>query len=493
MGLPTRIEMNSPDPAHLPTVRDLAVPLFRYRRTSAFVFIGVVAAALVAAVLVSRTYEGRMRILVNRERLDSVVSSDAQSSSAARLDISENELYSEVELLTSRDLLEAVAKASGLVDAVPASGPGETDAARLARAVRRMRAALDARPLKKTTLIEVTYRSRDPQQAFRVLDELARLYLAKHLAIHRPPGARQFFADQTARLQSELRSAEGRLNEFTSREHVVSAAGERESTLQKLSEFEATLEQTEAAIADNTRRMAALDAELSTTPVRNVTKISDLGNAELLRSIKAQLLEAQLKRSDLLQKFNPQYPLVVELESHIAQLQAALDDAERAPLRDESTDQNPTYQWLLNERARVRTERDALRARADATRGTVALYRQRAERLDGQSLQQQELLRAVKTAEESYLLYQRKQEEARISDELDRTRIANVAVAEPPTVPQSATSPRPLILVGGLAAALFLAIAAAYLLHAVNPYFRTPDEVYQVLDVPVLASLPAAE
>ena len=36
----------------------------------------------------------------------------------------------------------------------------------------------------------------------------------------------------------------------------------------------------------------------------------------------------------------------------------------------------------------------------------------------------------MKTAEDNYLLYQKKQEEARISDALDRTRIANVVVAE---------------------------------------------------------------
>jgi uncharacterized protein involved in exopolysaccharide biosynthesis len=204
------------------------------------------------------------------------------------------------------------------------------------------------------------------------------------------------------------------------------------------------------------------------------------------------VLQQELKRNQLLQKFTPQYPPVVQAEAEIRQLQAAIADAEQAPLRDETTDQNPTYQWLANERARVRTERDALLARAGATRRSVAEYRERARLLDAKSVQQQELIRAVKTAEENYQLYQRKQEEARISDELDRTRIANVALAEAPSVPQSARSPRLLILFGGTAAALLLGVAVAYLLHAMNPYFRTPDEVYRVLDVPVLASLPAA-
>jgi hypothetical protein len=48
------------------------------------------------------------------------------------------------------------------------------------------------------------------------------------------------------------------------------------------------------------------------------------------------------------------------------------------------------------------------------------------------------LLRTVETSEENYLLYQRKREEAAMTDALDCTRILNVAVAEQPTVPCAA-------------------------------------------------------
>jgi uncharacterized protein involved in exopolysaccharide biosynthesis len=212
---------------------------------------------------------------------------------------------------------------------------------------------------------------------------------------------------------------------------------------------------------------------------------------DAVRNLRAQILQLEIKRNDLLQKFTPQYPPVVQLEAELGQLQHALTASEQAPLTDQVTDQNPTHQWLRSESARVRTERDALAARAAAIRRTVAEYRERVRRLDAQAIEQQALLRDVKVAEDNVALYQRKQEEARISDALDRTRIANVAVAEPPAV--SNRSIRALILLIGGAAAIVLSLGAAYLLHALNPRFRTPDEVHRVLDVPVLASLPAAE
>jgi len=128
-----------------------------------------------------------------------------------------------------------------------------------------------------------------------------------------------------------------------------------------------------------------------------------------------------------------------------------------------------------------------------ALRRTIAEYTARATRLEALGLQQDQLLRAVKTAEENQSLYRRKQEEARVSDALDRTRIANVAVAESPVVPQRpASSRRAIYLIIGVAFSLVLAMASAYLLDALAPVFYSGDEVTRLLDIPVLATMPSS-
>ena len=112
--------------------------------------------------------------------------------------------------------------------------------------------------------------------------------------------------------------------------------------------------------------------------------------------------------------------------------------------------------------------------------------------MEVENLEHQALLRTVKTAEEQFLLYQRKQEEARISDALDVRRVANVAVAEAATQPRSPSGlPATLLMLGALAVAGVAGLGAGYGRHALNPHFRTPDEVRRVLHVPVLATLPA--
>jgi len=88
------------------------------------------------------------------------------------------------------------------------------------------------------------------------------------------------------------------------------------------------------------------------------------------------------------------------------------------------------------------------------------------------------------------MLYLRKQEEARISDALDRQRISNVVVAEPAAVP-FLPQPRWLfaLLGGGLFAALS-SIALAFAVDYWDPSFRTPEEVESFLGSPVVAAIP---
>ncbi len=128
----------------------------------------------------------------------------------------------------------------------------------------------------------------------------------------------------------------------------------------------------------------------------------------------------------------------------------------------------------------------------NATAPVVDASREEARRLNETEIVQQDLLRSAKNAEENFLLYSRKHEEARISDALDKQRIINVSVAEEATVPSIPSSPswRLNLLLGFL----FASLVSLGLVLAGDCFFdrsfRTPDEVEAYLDVPVLAALP---
>ena len=471
------------------SLRDVVAPLFRHRRLIAVSFLGICLGSVVAAFLLPKQYQAEMKILVKRERVDPILTTDKTTVVEPHSEVSEEEVQSEVELLRSRDLLENVVKTSGLAPSVNGQNDRER-AAGLARAVRNLEKNLQVEPLRKTNLIRATYQSRNPEQAARVLNTLSNLYLEKHLAVHRLPGAFDFFQKQTERYRNELTANEEHLIRFDSESGLVSPQLEKEITLRKQSEFDAALRETRADIAETNQRISALGAQLVATSPRITTLERTSDNPLLEQQLRSTLLSLELKRTELLSKFAPEYPLVQEVEKQIAQAQTAIAAAEQSPVREETTDRDPTYAWMREELAKNRAQLIALRARAEALAPVVEAYQAKSHSLDEKGATQNDLVRAAKAAEQNYLMYLQKQEEARISDALDRNRIVNVAIAESATVPALPThSTLFTLLLGGLLAT-GLSLASAYVADYIDPSFRTPQELYNTLDVPVLAAVP---
>jgi hypothetical protein len=140
--------------------------------------------------------------------------------------------------------------------------------------------------------------------------------------------------------------------------------------------------------------------------------------------------------------------------------------------------------------AKAKTDLAGYQAKEAAAAQAVAAYRETARQLEKKEVEQGDLLRNVKTGEENYMLYLQKEEEARISEALDRRRIINVAIAEPPTVPSLPSNQRYLTVVMGGIFAIFISVGLAFVAEQVDPTFRTPDEVRSFLDIPVFAWLP---
>ncbi len=364
---------------------------------------------------------------------------------------------------------------------------------RVAKAVRTLEKELRVEVVKKTNLIAANYRSRDPVLAARVLNTLANLYLEKHVTVHRAPGTFDFFQHETERYREELSKAEARFSDFNHEAGVVSAALEKDGTLQKLSEFQVTLSQTTAAIAETKERIRKLREEAASTPARMVTQVRNADDAVLLSQLRATLLTLEQKRTELLGKFEPTYRPVQELQSQIAQTRLAIASAEKSQLHEETTDRDPTYEWNRGELAKTEADLAGLQARAQAIGLAVQSYQEKARGFQDKEMVQNDLSRTIKSTEENYLLYLRKQEEARMSDALDRGRILNVTIAEAPTIPSIPSNHRSRTVLIGVFLAGLVSVGLTFAAERLDSTFRTPEEVAVFLDVPVLAAIPQDE
>jgi uncharacterized protein involved in exopolysaccharide biosynthesis len=138
--------------------------------------------------------------------------------------------------------------------------------------------------------------------------------------------------------------------------------------------------------------------------------------------------------------------------------------------------------------AKERAALTGLTARAASLAQAIGNGWDETRKLQASSLRQQDLTREVKTLEESYQLYLRKREEAHISDDLDRGKILNVSVLQPPTVPVLPRHGPWMVLIGSFMVALVLSIGTALVSDYFDDSIRTPDAL-RSLKLPVLAIL----
>jgi uncharacterized protein involved in exopolysaccharide biosynthesis len=475
-----------------PTVRELAMVLFRQRR----IFVGVFSGVLILAVIYAfagASYRAHLRILVRRGRSDPPVTGQQNAPpDFSRVEVSEEELNSEVELLKDEDVLRRVAEANNLAshDWLRWFRPNEERDARVERAAKRLANRLKVEPLKKTNLIAVSYDASSPQMAAQVLQSLSSVYLEKHKQVHRPAGQLRFFDQQTAASREQLEGAERKLLAFTRNRGVVAAAEQRDLLLQRLEAAEASYAQTQLQMAESQQRIRELDTAMERLPQRATTQVRTSDNPELLRALKASLLELQLKKIQLLTKFEPNHRLVQEIEQQISQAQSAIAAENLTPVRDETTDKNANYEWAKGEAERVGVDLKGLKAREETAREQLQVFRNRARQLAADAVIQDDLASSEKAAQESYLLYVKKREEARMGDALDEDGIVNVAIAEQPVAPALPVWPAVGIVLVGFLTAVTSGTGVAFAADYLDPALRTPEEVSDCLELPVLASLP---
>jgi uncharacterized protein involved in exopolysaccharide biosynthesis len=472
------------------TARDFAAMAFRRSRTLLFCFFGILLGTMLAAIFMP-SYSAQTEILLRRQRVDPAASPEQGNGVTVSGTVTEEEINSEVELLHNQDVLRQVVLRCGL-DA-PRTFLGYLLASkdpekRIEHAMKKLDSSLTVEPLPKSNVIRVTYSSGNPKLAAQVLTVLDDVYLQKHEEVQRTPGQFQFFDKEAEKASADLASAEDRLKAFPEQSGTANPTLGRDITLQKVNDMNLSLSETQASIAESKKKIDALQQLANTTPTRLTTQMRKQDDGPVLSQMKNTLLALEIKRSDLASKYQPDYPPLQELDREIADTRAEI--GREKPLSDITTDQNPAFGWIDSELVKAKAELRGYEAKAAETEKLAHEALASAQKLEVEGVEQADLLRAAKTAEDRYLLYSRKKEDARITDAFDVQRILNVAVAEKPIVP---SLPSMSLLMYGLIG-VFLAITVSsgtvFALEYFDPSFRTPSDVEEFSNRPVLAAVP---
>lgn len=480
-------------------VKDFVAIMFRRRDLMKKVFLWTALGALIAVFFFGVIYESDMEIALRTDMVEAAVTPDTSPRSTSS-DMT-MQINSEVEMLISQDVLQEV------VHRCPMLVEGTSPIARMARkvtglipgyedtkfpdAVKKLAAKLEVTPVKDANNIMVTYTSTDPVKAGCVMSSLANVYMSKRNDVNRPPKLYDFFAQQTENYRQRLQAAEKKLLDFSTQQDAVMAGTQAQMAVTQGNQFLANLRTVNQQIKQTQEQIAALEGQQSAVPPRLETTDKSAENTNLLSNLKTTLNTLENTKTDYMFRYDPNYRLVQDVDKQIAQTQQMITKQNDQPTREWTTDNNPTYQWVVETLAQSRTNLPTMQAEAKAIASTVKTYQDEAKAYTQKGVTQDDLTREVKAEEGNYLLYLAKREQARISDMLDNRRIQNVTFDESPIWPAIPTfSPLLLVILSFLLAG-FVSVGMGLTADYLDPSFRTPDEVKDYLDIPVFASIPA--
>jgi uncharacterized protein involved in exopolysaccharide biosynthesis len=444
--------------------RIIAAILVRRKWQVAITFVTIGAAVTAGTLMLPKQYETHTKILVKNERADMVVTAGSSSGAGYRTEVSEEQINTEIELLNSVDLLQQVVLKCGLERLEPLEGPLTRERLPIAieRAVVRLQRELKVSPVRKANVIEIKYAAKNPRLAAEVLQQLTEYYLEAHLKVHATPGTYEFFMKQASRYRDELKDAEAKLADFSQKANIVMLERQKDTMLQKASESESALMQAEVAVREYTDKIGDTATQLGAAAPRVITQTRTVPNQYSVEHLASMLAELENRRTQLLAKFRPDDRLVLEAGQEIADTRSALEKAIGQTSLEQATDVNPVHETLEIEIAKEQAELAGINGRKQTLEQQSRNYQQQLMRLGETTAEYNDLERNQKEAEENYLLYAKKAEEARIAESLDQQKIANVAIAETPMEPHLPSKPNvPLNLTLGFLVAGFVSPALA--------------------------------
>ncbi|MGB5616341.1 MAG: GNVR domain-containing protein, partial [Desulfobacterales bacterium] len=273
----------------------------------------------------------------------------------------EKQLNSEIEILTSPSLTLEVVKALGPGTIYPNLGeqpkgalanqkPESTTQTSLAQeAVLKLVKNLEVKAVKKSNVIQFSYKNKDPQVAASVLNSLVSLFLDRHLAVYKNPKSYAFFEEQSRILRNQLTGSEKRLEDFKKTHDLDSLEEQRNHLREEHSKRHTDLSQTENQIVETRNRLEQLRPQLAKVP-RNVPQSETIDhNPSVINSLQATLVELELKQDELLNKYTEQSRLVQNVKDEIAMVHKKLDTQEEKRYGKSSSGVNTTYQRLLGQ------------------------------------------------------------------------------------------------------------------------------------------------
>ncbi|MGM0564436.1 MAG: GumC family protein [Pseudomonadota bacterium] len=396
-------------------------------------------------------------------------------------------LDTQMEMLRSRSLAEHVVRDLDLVEhPLYQSEPGllsrfkgwfvepipPTEEERFDEVVRSVLEHLSVGAAGKTQMVNVSFASENATLARRIANAFARGYIDMQLEAKAGMATRavDMLSKRLVDMEEKMQEAERALQDYRERENLVDVSGVTTLTtkeINKLSELIVEQRSQMAELQGVYNQVKSAEGDLS---VNELEQVSVVMAHPLTQSFKQKSAEAESKVLELAERYGPRHPemLAAQADYKVAQRKYA------EQLRSVAEGLKQEYEAALNK------ERELVRAFERAKDELQAIRTKEFEL--------RQLEREASTNRQLYDAFFKRLKEA--SETMDLST-ANARVIDTAQTPNRAYKPRKaLIILMAFVLAVLGGFGVAQLLEILDNTFKSPRDVEDKLNLPVLAIVP---
>lgn len=476
-------------------LRDLWAVVYRSRFQILAILAACVVAALILNLLATPLYEGTATVEVRQEAAKVLGTEADQESAASKLD-TERFLKTQVDIVRSRAVAQAVAQSLGLMrgddfldtmrvdkdarvsDKIKIS-PAEMQRERVIKA---LQDHLDVKYTGETRIIELTFTSPNADLSAQVANAYADAFIRNNLARKSSSSAYalDFLRGQLNEAQARLERAEQAAIDYARRTRIVDAsnaaassdnAGTNSARIQSL--VTAQLVQLNRAYSDAVTARISAEQKWRSVEALPLMSIPDVLTNQAIQGLIAQRAEAEAERKSLLATKREDYPTVQAASSKMRELDgqiASLARSIRNSIRSE-------YQVAQANEQKLQDQINQLK--------TSTLTEQ------NQGIELSILRREADTSRQQYEALLRRYNELNAESGIQTN---NLSVVDRAFVPFKPSWPKlPLSIVLGLIVGILISGGYILLREQIIMVIRTPDDVRTKLGMSLLGVAPRSD
>ena len=354
---------------------------------------------------------------------------------------------------------------------------------------------LDTSVVGGTDVVEVSYKSEDPQLASEIVNTLMDVYIQTQIRSNqsKPAAAREFLDRELPSIEAKVRDVESEISSFRTENNIVDLKEEKTELVTNLGELNRQISTTGAELQGTKAQAAALQSQLGLN-LNQAVAVNQLGGSPEVQSILEQLTQTESDLAIERQRFNDEHPTVAsllekknnlnrQLRSSIATNVGEGVNISQGLLQNENGNKENQVEKFIS----LKIEELSLQRQVASLYESQQQYLERAKQLPSLEKQEGELLRAAESAGQTYETLLNSLQEAQIAE---NQTSGNADIVEYAAIPSEGSSGSVALLGMGLVMGLFLANISVILLEMQDRSLKSLADIKKKFPYNIVGIIP---